>query len=69
MGGADRENLTLKFVKALEHQFKEKISLVLGPAFSHHDELNESLKENINIKVLNNLTANEMIKEIKSHDC
>lgn len=46
LGGADPENLTAKVVKALSRIDKKlRAILVLGPAYTHHEELRELLKD------------------------
>jgi len=57
LGGADPENLTVKVVKALSRMDKKlDVTVVLGPAYTHHGELRQllgkvkSLKSKFRIK-------------------
>lgn len=46
LGGADPENLTAKVVRALNGMSRKlKVTVILGPAYTHHGELRELLKD------------------------
>ena len=49
MGGSDITNLTSNIVKSLLSIENIKISIIVGPFFSHHQELKNIIKSNQNI--------------------
>jgi UDP-2,4-diacetamido-2,4,6-trideoxy-beta-L-altropyranose hydrolase len=62
LGGADSNNITAKILHSLEPFFKQftGISVVIGSANQHENELNKYIQQFQNIKLLKNLTAREM---------
>lgn len=68
-GGSDSKNLTAKILSWLPSE-KYKVTLVLGNAYSHRDELNKVIEENqdLDIFVKISLSAKEMKNELEQAD-
>ena len=68
-GGSDFKNLTAKVLSWLPSE-KFKVTLVLGNAYSHRDELNKVIEESqgLEIFVKNSLSAKEMRNELEQAD-
>lgn len=66
-GGADPNNETLIALKKCEEVGNiDKCYVVLGQAFLHHMQLEYYLKKSsLNVKILNNLSAAQMVKYMK----
>ena len=62
LGGADKENVTLKILKLLEDkQFPHQCYVVVGDAFQYHQNLVEfQSSSKLNIIILKNLSAQKM---------
>ena len=68
-GGSDSRNLTAKVLSWLPSG-KHKVTLVLGNAYSHRDELNKVIEESrdLDIFVKTSLSAKEMKDELEQAD-
>jgi UDP-2,4-diacetamido-2,4,6-trideoxy-beta-L-altropyranose hydrolase len=68
-GGSDSKSLTAKVLSWLPSK-GHSITIVIGDAYSHQDELNEVIKErkDFEINVKNSLSAKEMKNELEKTD-
>ncbi|CAL66987.1 UDP-2,4-diacetamido-2,4,6-trideoxy-beta-L-altropyranose hydrolase [Christiangramia forsetii] len=68
-GGSDFKNLTKSVLEIVaENDMMERISVILGSAYTHHESLNDIEKKNPKIKISSSLNENEMLSEIKKAD-
>lgn len=68
MGGADRGNLTLKIAQDLQRFFLNKITLIVGSAYAYAHDLKTYCQDYTNLLLKQNLTADELVQELKLHD-
>lgn len=68
MGGADRENLTLKFLKSLSTFFTGKITCVVGIPYAYYDELKLFISKSNQYSILQNLSSAKLAQSISQND-